>query len=207
MPAADGGASGAAPAPTAAARIGPNAVTRLAEALAAEGGDALALQVFSSAGLAPWLDTPPEAMVRETEAARLHRLVAACLPAPVAERVLADAGERTARYIMAHRIPRVARGLLHVLPRALAGPLLLSAIERNAWTFAGSGTVTTDRGRPWRIAIADNPLAVPGCPWHRAVFRELFGTLVCPSLAVHHPACRGRGDGACVFEISVPGRE
>ncbi|MFG5410971.1 V4R domain-containing protein [Piscinibacter sakaiensis] len=53
-------------------RIGPNAITRLAEALVGHGGPALAAEVFGQAGLARHLRRPPDTMVPEDEACRLH---------------------------------------------------------------------------------------------------------------------------------------
>ncbi len=48
-----------------AARIGPNAVTRVAEALRAHAGDAATAALFGRAGLAAYIARPPEAMVPE----------------------------------------------------------------------------------------------------------------------------------------------
>ncbi len=185
------------------ARVGPNAVLQTAAALRAEGGEALARQVFEAAGLARLLEAPPEAMVPEIEAARLHRVVAACLPAGRAERVAAEAGRLTAEYLLAHRIPKPAQRLLRALPPRLAGRLLLTAISRAAWTFAGSGGFSfRGWGRPV-VEIAANPLATPGCPWHRAVFERLFRALVAPGTRVVETACCARGAPACRYEIAL----
>lgn len=183
--------------------IGPNAVTQVAASLRARSGEARTRMVFCCAGLREALDHPPETMTDEGAVARLHHRVA---QEADGEALLADAGRRTADYILAHRIPRPAQWLLRALPPGPAARLLLSAIGRNAWTFAGSGRFRACPGRPAVVEIAANPIATPGCPWHRAVFAGLFEALVSSRAVVDPPACRGcAGCGSaaavCRFEI------
>lgn len=188
-----------------AARIGPNAVIQTARALRAAGGDAFARVVFRRAAVEPWLEAEPVGMVDELAVARLHRAVAA-LGAPRAEAIALDAGRRTAEYVRRNRIPWAARLLLSSLPAGAASRLLLAAIARSAWTFAGSGAVRVTPGDPAVIEIAANPIATPGCPWHRAVFEGLFRALVTPAARVAETACTARGAPACRFEIALSGR-
>jgi divinyl protochlorophyllide a 8-vinyl-reductase len=179
--------------------VGPNAVTRLAEALSARAPDALA-SVF--AGHAGWLDVPPEAMVFEGDVAALHAALWRVLPREEAAKVAHAAGRLTADYVLAHRIPAAARAVLRMLPAAASAPLLGRAVAAHAWTFAGSGRVRVRNGRPLVVEIAANPLAVaPGCPWHRGVFERLFATLVHPGAFVSERACCAEGASACRFEI------
>jgi divinyl protochlorophyllide a 8-vinyl-reductase len=180
--------------------VGPNAILQTAEALRAEGGAPLARAVFDRAGLGPMLDAPPTAMVPERDAAALHRAVAETLAPERAAAVAQEGGRLTGAYILAHRIPAPAQRLLRALPAALAGPLLLSAIRRHAWTFAGSGRVTIG-WRPMDLVITANPLATPGCPWHRAVLQTLFRRLVAPDIRVVETACCAYGAAACRFEM------
>ena len=182
-------------------KVGPNAILQTAEALMALGGGELAQRVFGLAGLAAMLDNPPAEMVSQDDAASLHRAIADALPGAEAALVAADAGRRTGRYILQNRIPRPARIFLKMLPARLSGPLLLKAIERHAWTFAGSGRVSHQTGRPLRFSIAGNPLAMPGCTWHCAVFETLFRELVHPRTQVREESCCASGDRACVFVI------
>ena len=185
------------------ARIGPNAVIQLAVALRARIGEEDARQVFAAAGVLPLLDELPEEMVLETTAAALYDALFAVLPHH-ALTVAEESGTRTANYILANRIPWVAQQLLKTLPATLAGPLLLNAIARNAWTFAGSGQVATEScGRRFAVEIADNPMAMPGCVWHQAVFRRLFAVLVSPQVSVSHPSCCDDGATLCRFEITA----
>jgi len=183
--------------------VGPNAILQTAAALEALGGRALARQVFDAAGLGAMLDDPPEAMVPEAQAAALLRAVHAVLPPETATRVSREAGRRTGEYILRNRIPAPARAVLRVLPARLAAPLLLRAISAHAWTFAGSGRVEIVPGREARLMIHDNPLAVAGSDWHRAVLEVLFRGLVHPGARVTQGACGAGGAGPCVFEIGI----
>ncbi len=118
--------------------IGPNAVTRLAEALAAMGGGIERL-VFEDAGLSHHLSHPPDAMVADDEVARLHAALRRRLGREAACEVGREAGRLTGLYILERRIPGVVRYLLPRSPRRLALRLLMPAIARHAWTFAGAG--------------------------------------------------------------------
>jgi divinyl protochlorophyllide a 8-vinyl-reductase len=187
-----------------AARVGPNAILQTAEALHAAGGEALAARAFGRAGLASLLAAPPADMVAEDDAARLLRALPEVLPPAQAEALLAEAGRRTGDYILAHRIPRPAQAVLRALPAWAASRLLLAAIRKHAWTFAGSGRVRVRGGG--RLEIAANPLAVAGCAWHRAVFSRLFEALVAPRVGVRETACCARGAPACRFEIEIGAR-
>jgi divinyl protochlorophyllide a 8-vinyl-reductase len=187
-------------------RIGPNAVTRVAEVLVERFGRQPAARVFAAAGLAAYVDTPPTAMIDEDEVIRLHRALRAAL-GPAAREVARAAGERTADYVHDHRIPRAVRALLGVLPAPLAARLLLVAITRHAWTFAGSGTFRIESFAPVRLAIRGNPLCrgvvadAPQCDYYAATFERLFVRLVSPLARVREIACEAAGADACVFEI------
>ena len=186
-----------------AGRVGPNAILQTAAALRDLLGLAIEHAVCDRAGLARYIEAPPKQMVREEEAARLFDAVRSMLAGTQADAVLAEAGRRTARYVAANRIPKPVTAWLAVLPHAVAGRILLTAIHKHAWTFAGSGVVTIERGRYMSLTIAGNPLATPGCPWHVATLEQLFGTLVSPAARVSHAACSARGDKECRFEIRL----
>ena len=181
--------------------VGPNAILQTAEALRAEGGEAMARRVFAAASLDHMLDTPPQVMVDEGAALALHRAVARDLPPDRAEAVARDGGRRTGLYILSHRIPGKAQKVLRLLPPRFAGPILLRAIRHHAWTFAGSGVVTTATRAEMHLTIRANPLATPGCPWHRAVLETLFQGLVAPDISVAEDTCCARGARACRFVI------
>ena len=197
------------------ARIGPNAVTRIAEALRAFGGAALADLVFTRAGLRGYLGDPPQAMLDEREVTRLHHALRAELDPAAADAVARDAGLRTARYLLAHRIPMPVQRLLRALPAPLAARGLLRAITRHAWTFIGSGRLEATppgwRRAPWgdpvRLVLHDNPMCrglvtqAPACAYHAAVFEQLFVALVHPQARAIEVSCEAAGADACRFEI------
>jgi divinyl protochlorophyllide a 8-vinyl-reductase len=193
-------------------RIGPNAVSQTIAALDALLGRSRTEAVFARAALDAWLQDPPETMVDERAVARLHRSVREHLPFAQAQEVMAEAGHRTGLYILGNRIPKPARLLLPRLPAGLAGRVLLRAITRHAWTFAGSGRFSVapvaGERRAWDLRLEDNPLARTErhaqriCVWHQAVFQTLFGALLRGDIHVGETACLAAGDDSCRFRVT-----
>lgn len=182
--------------------VGPNTVTQLIAAL-----DRLAptekICVFAVAGQTDLLLSPPTSLIDERVPAALFAALRATVCPTKAWQVSWLAGSLTADYVIANRVPAPARWALPRLPQGLSARLLLKAIERSAWTFAGSGhcSVSLD---PLTITIDANPLAAPGCPWHRAVLQRMFQRLVHREADVRHSACCRTGAPACRFDISLP---
>jgi divinyl protochlorophyllide a 8-vinyl-reductase len=171
------------------------------------GGDGLVSTLLTAAGLS----APPDgtAMIPEGDAARLHHALRLNCP-ETAPAMAFEAGRRTADYILANRIPRLAQRILRPLPASLAAPVLSRAISRNAWTFAGSGVFT--RHSPWHFTIVGNPLALdeasdtPLCTWHCAVFERLYRVLVGPDCRCTETRCSAQtGSDRCVFVITRSG--
>lgn len=183
--------------------VGPNSVIQLAAALRAIARESTTELVFARAGSLHLLRVPPDAMIDETIPARLFEALWRELPPEQAAAVAYDAGRRTGAYVVANRIPAMARLVLRTLPARWALPLLLKAISRNAWTFAGSGTCSVNMGRPAVITIEHNPLRNPGCAWHVGVFETLFRTLVDGGISVRHSDCRMDGATADRFDIDA----
>lgn len=182
--------------------VGPNAIIQVGRAISAHLGEPMRRRVFEAAGLGQYLRAYPERMIPEGEAARLLRSLDEQLEVADAQMIAAEAGKATGAYILEHRIPLAAKALLRLLPRQVAGRLLLKAIAANAWTFAGSGSFRGRWGRRPIMEIANNPLAVLDCRWHVAVFETLFRSMVCGSTVVTHthPA-EGR---VCRFVVDFP---
>jgi divinyl protochlorophyllide a 8-vinyl-reductase len=195
-------ASAADPGP---ARIGPNAIIRVAEALIAARGSAE--QVFARAGLTHYLAAPPESMVDEREVIALQQALRAELEPTAAAAIARDAGLRTGDYLLAHRVPKGAQRILKLLPPGPAARILLGAVGKHAWTFSGSGEFRFETGRPVRVTIADCPIcrgAVaerPVCDFYSAAFERLFTTLVSRRTRVREVQCQAMGADACVFEM------
>ncbi|MDZ7712688.1 MAG: bacteriochlorophyll 4-vinyl reductase [Rhodovibrio sp.] len=188
-------------------RVGPNAITRVGEALDALHGRATTHAVFADAGLPGYLDAWPHEMVDEREVAGLNRALHADLHEASFRRVARDAGRRTGDYLLAYRIPKPVQALLRPAPAWLAARVLLTAIGRNAWTFAGSGAFDAAAGRPCVVTIQDCPLcrdirADHGvCDTYTGTFERLFRELVHPEAEAAETACQAAGAPACRFEI------
>jgi divinyl protochlorophyllide a 8-vinyl-reductase len=195
------------PAHPRAGRIGPNAITRVAEVLPGRVGQIATQALFERAGLLHHLHRPPETMVEETEVRRLHGALRDQLGAAEAREVALAAGRRTGDYLLANRIPKPVQALLKGLPAPLAARVLLTAIRRNSWTFVGSGQFQARAGAPVVLTIRHNPLCrdliteSPACDFYAATFERLFAVLVHPRAQVREVACESCGDAECRFEI------
>ncbi|QYK40588.1 MAG: bacteriochlorophyll 4-vinyl reductase [Paracoccaceae bacterium] len=184
--------------------IGPNALLQLVPVLDRHAGRAFRDQVFAQAGVAP---PPPDAgMWPEAEAAAVHRTLRALAPGQAAG-LLRLAGQGVADYVRLHRIPAPVRTGLRLLPGAVGARLLAAAIDRHAWTFAGSGGFRIATRRPLVFEIARNPLIAgevapaPLCHWHVAVFERLFRSLVWPRARVEETCCAAMGAPCCRFAV------
>jgi divinyl protochlorophyllide a 8-vinyl-reductase len=181
-------------------------VTRLAEALRERDGEGAAQRVFGGAQLAAHLANPPQQMVPEHEVAALHAALREELGIAEARRVGRLAGERTAAYLLAHRVPRLMRWLLPLLPAWLAAWLLCRAIAAHAWTFAGSGRLRISRGRRCvTMELAGSPVCAeersdePLCDYQAATIGGLFTALVHRRARTEEAACHAQGASACRF--------
>ena len=169
------------PGPT--GEVGPNAVIQLGHAVEARLGRAAASCLFRAADLSDLLATPPQRMIDQAIPTRLFGALWSLFPDEAAD-MAQDAGRRTADYIIANRIPRIAKLVFAIAPRRVRTRLLIHAIARNAWTFVGSGGFEAKAAQAIMLEIADNPMTMPGCAWHAAVFQRLFERLVAPGTEV-----------------------
>ena len=188
-------------------RIGPNAISQLAAVLGDRAGSGPVQRLFEAAGMAHYLDAMPEEMVDEQEVRALHATLRRQFGPACAQALARAAGRRTAGYLLERRIPKAAQWLLRRLPRPIAVRLLLRAIERNAWTFAGSGAFCAVYGKPARLGITHNPLCrglrseLPACDFYAGTFEALFRSLINPEAKAREVNCEAMGDAACVFEL------
>jgi len=203
-------------------RIGPNATTRVAQALPPRAGSSATAELFEGAGLLHHPRQPPQQMVDEADVRALHREMQRTLGPKAARDVASDAGRATADDLLAHRIPKPAQRLLQWLHAPLAARVLLAAVRRNAQAFAGSGEysagVAAGLARLAVLRIHHNPLCqdlqsqLPACDFHDArCFERLFRVRVhpCapvrtrahPSARVHTLACEACGVAECRFEV------
>lgn len=190
-------------------RIGPNAVTRIAEALKLRFGALACDQVFSAAGLLHHLRKPPTHMVPDEDVAQLHAALARELGPDKARLVGAEAGRLTAAYLLDNRIPKPAQIVLGFLPARLGLKLLLKAIGRHAWTFAGAGTFSYRFGRGLILAIEGGPVCrhrsaeSPVCDYYAATFETLFRAIISPRITVSETVCEAQGAQACIFNVAL----
>lgn len=195
---------------TAAASIGPNAITQMRAALLDVVGPAETVILFRRAALQRYLAALPEQLVPEIEVVRLHGAVRNGLVPAMARRVSTRAGSATAKYLLEHRIPRLAHVILRASPRGVATRLLCAAIQRHSWTFAGSAEFTVDvRTRPTFI-LRNCPLCreqtagQPLCGYYAATFQGLFQQLVDARARVEETHCAAVTGCECRFELSFP---
>jgi divinyl protochlorophyllide a 8-vinyl-reductase len=190
-----------------AGRIGPNAITRVAEALRARLGEESTVAIFRAAGLAGYLTAAPDGMVREEEVGSIQAQLRERLGASLAGEISLDAGRRTGDYLLANRIPPIAKFLLKLLPPSMSARTLASAISRHAWTFAGTGTFSYSPGRPFGLVIAGCPLCRnfqsggPACDYYAGTFERIFSVLVSPHCHVTETECVAAGGTACRFQV------
>lgn len=188
--------------------IGPNAVTRVAEALTQAFGAGVCREIFLAAGVERHLSDPPREMVDESDVARLHRAMVERLGPTEAGNASRLAGRLTGDYLLAHRIPALAQILLGVLPRPLAARILVAAIARHAWTFAGSGAFSFSFSPKLQLRIARSPICRrlrtegPACHYFAAAFERVFGAMLGPCVRVIEVDCEACGAPACRFDVS-----
>ncbi|MDH4105312.1 MAG: bacteriochlorophyll 4-vinyl reductase [Gammaproteobacteria bacterium] len=204
------------------ARIGPNAIIRLQQALLERVGGDCARQIFEQAGQGHFVTELPERMVVETSVTSLYTSLPTQLGPQLAAEVSGHAGWLTGDYLLANRIPQPVQALLHALPAPLAARVLIAAIRRNAWTFVGSGrfgvtpvpngirdNVARDGRRPrLHLRVEGCPICAgsqqttPACAYYAAAFESLFVALVHRRTHVREVACHALGASACAFEVS-----
>ncbi len=187
-------------------RIGPNAIIQTAAALRERVGVARADALVAAAtgrALGAW----PEAMVDESEVIRLVHAVHEDLDPALREAVMRDAGVRTAEYLLANRIPRAAQRVLRLLPGALALRLLLFAISRHTWTFAGTAQVEIRYGATVSLSMRGCPMCrgvratAPDCHYVASTLGHLAQRLADAAYEVVETACEAQGGTACRFEF------
>lgn len=188
--------------------IGPNAITRIIDALDAVEGPEPVRRIFRVSRLEAYLFQRPTEMLDEMEVMRLHKVLHRDLGDDRARQVGRIAGQLTAEYLLRHRIPRPAQIALRCSPARLASRILGGAIAGNAWTFVGTGTFSARHGRPTTFTIQNCPIcrgqrsAKPYCDFYAGTFERLYARLVNKRARVTETGCQATGAPACTFEIT-----
>ncbi len=181
-------------------------MTRLAEALS-KAGDSADHRVFAAAGL---LRISPARRGRwcRTRCRRASRGAPRGVGLPQAARIADQAGRLTADYLLANRIPGLAQRTLGLLPPTLALGLLLRAIGRHSWTFAGRGRFGWRReGETFILTLAGGPVSrdveaeAPVCAYYAATFERIFAVILRRPVLVVETACQATGAAACEFTV------
>jgi divinyl protochlorophyllide a 8-vinyl-reductase len=191
------------------ARIGPNVIIQVAAAARAQIGERFADALVRDATPYSLHELPGE-MIDQREAQAIVRELVARIGARDAVPVLREAGERTAEYLLANRIPRVAQWVMRALPRRMGLSVLLRAMSANAWTFAGSGAFRVVPFRPWpRLEFGSCAMCAgmhedePMCHFYGGTFEQLIRRLIAPAATVREVECMAQGGHRCRFELSL----
>lgn len=189
------------------AQIGPNTIIQVAQVLRDRLSPAFADLVLRDATQYT-LATMPSRMVDEREAQGVVQALVRRMGATAATHMLREAGSRTADYLLANRIPRIAQLVIRVVPRRVGLMLLLKAMKANAWTFAGSGHFhVAPSGRTPELVFENCAMCrgmregMPMCDFYAGTFERLIGVLVARNVRVSEVACMAQGAPSCRFEL------
>jgi divinyl protochlorophyllide a 8-vinyl-reductase len=187
-------------------RIGPNAIIQTAAVLRERFGTARATAMLAHA-TGRSLDDMPTHMVDEREVRALVRTCLDTLGHRQTQAVLREAGQRTADYLLANRIPRPVQWLLRVLPARIGFGLLTRAMAQHAWTFAGSGSFHVAPCNPPELRIENCPLCrglhleSPVCDFYAGTFERLLAVLVRRDTCVAQVESAASGGASCRYVV------
>jgi divinyl protochlorophyllide a 8-vinyl-reductase len=186
------------------ARIGPNSIIQTVGALETAYGKPEAEKILGKIGQGHWIGNLPTEM---TEESKFHALVTS-LEKEIGEKatagILKESGERTAKYLLRVRIPAPFQKIVKLLPAGLAFRLLLFAISKNAWTFAGSGEFSYG-SKPYPNIIVK--VTFPSLPvvgnFYLGTFSALLTELVNPDTTIR-PDIRKEGNAIiCKYACAI----
>jgi divinyl protochlorophyllide a 8-vinyl-reductase len=163
------------------ARIGPNAIIQTVQVLRDQYGRAEADTLLEQGGQVHLLHELPSTMVDEAEFHTLVRALLEQIGPEQTDQVLYESGQRTADYLLAHRIPRPFQRLVQMplLPRRVGLHLLLWAISKHAWTFVGSGAFRfAVTNRPTIRVTVTHPSVIPVARFYGGTFAHLVYVLI-----------------------------
>lgn len=190
-----------------AGRIGPNAILQTVAVIRDRFGDAAAARVIAGT---PWrLDRLPTEMVPEEDVLSVVHATMRQFGDAEAHRVMDAAGVATAHYLLANRIPRIAQVVMKLAPPSVALRILLTAIQRNSWTFAGSARFVVRHGTPTVVEFHDCAMcrglhsSGAECQFYAATFRELLTLLVSARTQVVESSCMATGESCCRFALTI----
>jgi len=185
-------------------KIGPNSIIQTVAALEAAYGKTKAETMLSKIGQGYLVGNLPKEKVEE---AKFHTLVGALqkeIGETATSRILQESGERTARYLLKVRIPGIFQKLVKLLPPRPAFKLLLFAISKNAWTFAGSGEFAYTMKRPPEISVK---VTFPTLPvvgnFYLGTFTALLQELVNPTTKIMADIRKDNSNIQCNYRCDI----
>jgi len=186
------------------AKIGPNSIIQTVAALEAVYGKHETEALLTIAGQGHLVGNLPSEMVEEE---KFHSLVKALdreIGSDKLAGILDDSGQRTAAYLLKVRIPGFFQKLLRPLPPGLAFKLLLFAIGKNAWTFAGSGAFSYTSGHAPVITVR---VTYPTLPvvgnFYLGTFTKLLKELVNPDTKIEPSITGTSGNITCRYTCHI----
>ncbi len=201
--------------PATTARIGPNAIIQTVHAFRHTYGHTATAHLLHASphpAVRALNQSLPAAMVPED---LFHALVAELeqqLGESATASILERAGQHTADYLLAHRIPKPFQWVVRQLPPRAALALLLAAIKQHAWTFAGSGSFTTrhilSRSIP-QLTLTLPPMARPPvAAFYAGTLSRLFQSLISPTCrlatgAWRPPQSMTQPYVTCVYRVAL----
>ncbi|MEI6046508.1 MAG: bacteriochlorophyll 4-vinyl reductase [Chloroflexota bacterium] len=190
------------------AKMGPNSIIQTVGALKEFYGTTKALEILKQGGKERLGLELPSEMTDQREFISLSQMLFRQLDIDPAMRILKRSGQRTAHYLLKNRIPKFAQVILHLLPRQLGLKLLLTAIGKNAWTFAGSGTYSFVLGKSPTITLQncigclDIQASKPVCSYYAGTFETLLKNIIDTRIQVEEIKCQANGASACTFSVT-----
>jgi len=186
------------------ARIGPNSIIQTFNALNTRFGQERTKAIFLSAGHEKYIGNLPTEMVNEAEFHALVKALLAEIGEKEAAEILKNSGQRTAEYLLKNRIPGIFQSLVKLMPKKMGMKLLLFAISKNAWTFAGSGAFSFEVGKAMYIRVR---VSFPSKPvvayFYGGTFDKLLRTLIDPKADVNIEERTQKGEIDCFYNVAL----
>lgn len=186
------------------AKIGPNALIQTVRALREMASEVQVIAVLRQCNQEYLLHQPVAEMVDEQLFAALVQTLVNQLGVDQAHQILQSSGQLTADYLLHHRIPRPFQMLLGLLPHRLALKLLLAAIGRHAWTFAGSGSFHYTVGRRSQLVVT-SPIqpAEAVCGFYGGTFDHLIRVLIDAEARLNTTVSVQAGQSRCFYKVCL----
>ena len=185
-------------------KIGPNSIIQTVAALEAKYGKPEAEAILKRIGQGHYIGNLPTEMIEESKFHSIVTLLQKEIGDTNTSSILQSSGERTARYLLKVRIPRIFQKFLKLLPPRLAFRLFLFAISKNAWTFAGSGEFSYTMNQPPEITVK---VTYPSHPvvgnFYLGTFSVLLKELVNPKTKIKANIRQGNNAIRCHYRCDI----